>query len=134
MARLFELSSGVRLDIVWDKLPPMGRYQELLVPDLDHARYVSVLDWACAEHIAQTIETKQKFLPFVTNGFAPLPIELVMWLKYRRLSGLEHRTLGHPLLESPLAVLAPPAFEEISTNALDLLERSMHHLHAYLER
>jgi len=62
-----------------------------------------------------------------------LPIELVMWLRYRRVSGLDCATLGHPLLESPLAVLDPPAFAETASNALTLLEQGMPKLRAYLE-
>jgi hypothetical protein len=132
MARLFQLSSGVKLDIVWGKLLPMGRYEELLSPDLDGARYASVLDWACTEHIAQT-KGQKSFLPFVAHGFGPFPIELVMCLRYRRASGFECATLSHPLLESPLAVLDPPPFVETPTKALTLLAQSMPHVRAYLE-
>ncbi|HYQ02763.1 MAG TPA: hypothetical protein VER96_29030 [Polyangiaceae bacterium] len=133
MARLFELLSGTKLDIVWGKLLPMGRYEELLLPDLDGERYASALDWACTEHIAQTRMTQKQFLPFVTHGFAPLPIELVMCLRYRRASGFECATLGHPLLQSPLATLDPPGFVETPCKALTLLAQSMPHVRAYLE-
>ena len=92
-----EAPSGVKLDLVWDKRLPMRRYQDCLAPDLDSERYASVLDWACVEHTAQTIETKQKFLPFVTDGFAPLPIELLMWLRTARVRS-PVRDGGHPLL------------------------------------
>ena len=130
-ARLFELTTGERLELDWSKLLPLGRYAELLDPELAGDAYGNALEWACAEHLLGA-RPNRSLNPCVSDGFAPMPIELMTWLRYRRSSGLDHSTQGHPLLETALATLDPPSADGSQLEDLELLELSAPHLQAYL--
>lgn len=108
IVRLSEQFTEQQLDIDWRKLPALSGYEALLDPELKGERYRAAWDWACREHIAQSKPSKKGFMPFAAAVLAPLPVELVIWLKMRRRAELEHGTHGHALLESFLATLDPP--------------------------
>lgn len=131
-ARLIELIAQQPLNLDWTKLPPLGRYEDLLDPTRDGERYLADLEWGCQEHLNQSRESKRVVFPFAFAVFAPLPIELVMWLVWRRKLGLEHGTHGHPLLESPLASLDPAPSSEPPSELMGLLEQGIPHMQAYL--
>ena len=131
MARLYEQARGEALDLDWSLLPALEGYQALLDPELKGQKYLEALDWACEQHIAQTNDSKSKFMPFAIAVLAPMPVELITWLTLRRRAGLEHGTHGHPLLESLLATLDPPIVEG-RAEVLRLYERGEPHLRAYL--
>jgi hypothetical protein len=132
MARLYEQATKTELDIDWDRLPQFEGYEVLLDPELKGRDYSAVLEWACTEHIAQSRQSKKTAFPFATAIYAPMPIELLTWLKLRRRDGLEHGTHGHPLLESTLALLDPPPPSGSKSELLTLFERGIPHMQAYL--
>jgi hypothetical protein len=132
MVRLYEQVTQQQLDIDRRKLPALGGYEALLEPELMGERYRAALDWACKEHIAQSKPSKRGFMPFAAAVIAPLPVELVVWLKMRRRAGLEHETHGHALLESFMATLDPPLAQAPRAEIVSIYERGEPHLLAYL--
>lgn len=131
-ARLYERIAERSLNLSWERLPPMGRYEELLDDGLSGSSYSAALDRACQEHLSESKTRKGRLSAFTVGGYAQLPIELMCWLRYRRQKGLPHATEGHALLESPLATLeVPPPLPE-PTSFRNLVERCLPHYHAYL--
>ena len=130
--RLYELWTGERSGLDWSKLPPLGPYEPLLEPSCVGDRYRESLAWACAEHIAQTRDSNKRTPPFTIGAFRYLPIELILWRRFRERAGLETDTDEHPLLESPVASLSPPARSQQPSRWRTALDRAIPHLRAYL--
>ncbi|HWO13720.1 MAG TPA: hypothetical protein VNN80_29660 [Polyangiaceae bacterium] len=130
--RLYELWTGRDADFDMGKLPPLGEYEQLLDPTCVGERYRASLAWACAEHIAQTVDTKKRCPPFNIGLFRTLPMEIVLWQRYRERLGLDAETDQHPLLESPLALRTPPPRSAPPSALRTLLNRAIPHMDAYL--
>ena len=131
-ARLFERLTGEAVDLAWDELPPLGRYEPLLDDGLSGSAYSAALDWACQEHLKESQTRKGGVSVFTAGPYAPLPIELMSWRRYRRDRGLPHGTEGHALLESPLAALELPPPASQPTAFRRLIEGCLPHYRAYL--
>lgn len=131
-ARLFESLVGERVDLAWDTLPRLGRYEALLDDGLSGSAYSAALDWACQEHLKESQTRKGGVSVFTAGPYSQLPIELVSWLRYRRDGGLPHGTEGHALLESPLATLEVPPPSSEPTPFRRLIEGCLPHYRAYL--
>ncbi len=132
--RLYERWTGKAAGLNWAKLPPLGRYENLFSSACIGAQFREDLAWVCEEHILQTRSTERYYPPFKTGTFRIMPIEIIMWLRWRRREGLEVATDGHPLLESPLAVLDIPAVSETVSEHRALLERAIPQLRAFLSQ
>lgn len=131
-ARVYELVTGRPLDIDWTKLPALGGYEALLSPACVGAAFEQARDWACAEHMAQSVVRKKlPYPPFEGVPSRAMPLELILWLKVRKRAGLEHDPGDHPLLRSPLAELEPN-IPSTPTPLWKYIEQALPHIRAYL--
>ena len=108
MLKLWGLYQGPEINIVRPNVAPLGVYQSIFAGWHDDAALSRALLDACDYHLEQTLD-RSPYPEFVWPPYMLFPVDILVIGEIRKRLGLSTPRVDHPLLDTPLAKVPPPA-------------------------